>query len=237
MARGPVYRGPIRATVDTLARKRPLKPAEAVLQELRDLFPEAAKSVHVRTVARWLQAARGEPGLPWSSVSSGAAPDDVAAVLGVLDTLMEKSPAATITTAEAAAIMVIRRAVPLMPATVVYTFAQDYVAADPDVAHLDVSLAYARRVRPVRGGFYMDPDSIAAHVKRHVDQWLDRPLRFWAGSLDGGAAYVAELGRHASAVTRGGRWHYLADEGDGFTWYSEDGAGCLYIDSGKGPLA
>ena len=238
MARGPVYRGQVRATVDHLALNRK-KTAEAVLEELLQLFPEACKDLHVRTVARWLQAARGEPGQPWSSVGSGGTPDDIAAVLGVLDALMEADPAAAITEAEAAAIMVIRRAVPLMPAAVVYRFAQDYANAGDDVAHLDVSLAYARRVqsRP-GGGYHMDPASIAAHVKRHIDQWITRPLTFWAGSEAGGAAYVLALGDHASAVTRGGRWHYLDQDSDhGFTWYDSSGFGRLVIDTGKGPLS
>ncbi len=235
MARGPVYRGRIRATVDTLARDRS-RTAETVLEELQQLFPEACKELHIRTVARWLQAARGEPGTPWTSI--GADAGDAAIVFEILDSLMEGDPSASVTTAEAGAIMLIRRTVPLMPAASVYAFAQDYVAAGDDVQHLDLSLIIARRVRRAQGGFQLDPDSIAQHVQRHVKEWIGRPLRFWSGSEAGGATYVRELGRHAAAVTRGGRWHYLEEEGDGdFTWYSADGAGCLYIDSGKGPLA
>lgn len=235
MARGPLYSGPIRETVDRLVRKRPPVTAEAALQELRDLFPQATEGLHVRTVARWLQQARGEPGQPWSSV--GASADDAADVLGVLDVLMEGDPGATITTAEAAAIARIRRTVPLMPATIVYGFAQAYASAGDAAEHLDLSVAFARRVRRSGAGFRLDAASIAAHVRRHVDEWITRPLVFWAGDQDGGAAYVAELGRHAAAVTRGGRWHYLADEGsDRFTWFDSQGFGRLVIDTGKGAL-
>ncbi len=228
MGRGPHYARHVRVTLDSLADD-PKMTTAAALERLQQLFGDDVKDLHPRTVERWMLARRGEPGLPWSSADP-ADPADVAAVLEVLDGIMEKSPSASITVAEATRIMVIKRSVPAMPPVAVYGFAKDYLAAGDDVQHLDVSLSYARRVQPLpSGGFYMTPDAIAAHVKRHVDDWLPRPLTFWSGSIDGARTYVQELGRHASAITSADRHLYVAEEEADYTSYDEHGFGRLVI--------
>jgi hypothetical protein len=115
-----------------------------------------------------------------------------------------------------------------MPPVVVWRFSTEYLAsAHKDTAHLDASLAVARRVTEVAPGeFHLDRDEIRRHVVLHVNAWPSRPLVIWCGSREGGAAYVEEMGRCASLVTRGDRTLYLRPD---YSWYDNSGFGRLII--------
>jgi hypothetical protein len=158
-----------------------------------DLLPER------RTIERYAKAQqlpKADDVWDWAQAS----PEEAGIVQPVLAAAIAQTDGriATFSRAQAEWVVRIRRAVPEMPAHVVWRFATEYSLAR-DRAHLDNSLTVSRGLA---GEIGKDRPLIAAHVRTHVARWLSRPLIVWARYQDAADAYINEVGEHASLVTR-----------------------------------
>jgi len=232
MARGPQIEADIQGKIVEVIQEHMDWPAYRVHRELQRCFP--GRQV---PSLRWvqMQVRKWNPPKPETWRMADATPEEAATVLDVLSAAIALSGTRAISSEQAKWIMKIKTAVPQMPPVVVWRFSLEYVAAgDKDTGHLDASLAVARRVVEVAPGeFHLDGAEIRRHVVLHVNAWIDRPLVIWAGSRTGGAAYVEEVGNHASLVKRDGMGYFRPD----YSWYDNDGFGRLLFQLAKGALS
>lgn len=244
MSRGPQIEGPVQDEADKLIDQglRPYVVRDHLLKlsagdrcEYCDETHDALRGSRVPSL-RWFQLRsrkrRPKPSEElWSLIDS--TPEEAAALPDVLRAAiaLTEGAVATISRDHARLIAKIKAAVADMPPIVVWRFSIEYLAAAPETSHLDVSLAVARGVqRMPSGALRLDRQEIERHVALHVRDWVDRPLVFWAGSVDAARVYVEEMGRHASLIRRGTYKGHLNDD---WSWYDNDGFGRLIIETRK----